>query len=383
MEKTKIVIIGGGIAGLSAAQAAREQDAVARIHLICGEDVLPYYRTRIYELLAEVPLSKLFVRNFQWFTDKEIEVVNGRVVAIDDQSKQVKMADGSYLYYDKLVLATGGKGRIPTVEGADFEQVMTFRSVADIERMRRISGPVVVIGGGVLGLEAAWHLSREGRPVVVVERGDWLLMRQLDQEAAAFLLRITENAGVRVALRGDLSYIDENKVALKDGRAFDAVLVIFAAGVEPVYNLGRSMELDCDKAIVVNEGMHTSNPDVFACGDCVEFHGRVDGRWPVSMAEGAVAGRNAAGGDAVYQPQPAPYFMNAMGVSIWSQGNITLTDTHTVKNPAGNSFAKLFFAQNETLAGAVLIGVTDKAMALKKAIDSGMGKAEALSLLNQ
>ncbi len=377
----KIIVIGGGIAGLSAAQAAREQDASARVHLICGEEVLPYYRTRIYELLSATPLEKLYVRNFQWFTDKNIEVINGRVAAVDSEAKQVKMADGSYLTYDKLVIATGGRGRIPEAPGSDGNQVMAFRTVADLERMRQITGPVVLIGGGVLGLEAAWHLSREGRPVVVVERGDWLLQRQLDQEAAAFFLRITENAGVRVALKGDLAYIDETRVALKDGRAFDAALVIFAAGTEPIFTLGRAMGLACDKAIQVDDAMQTSNPDVFACGDCVELHGRVDGRWPVSMAEGAVAGKNAAGGEAAYQPQPAPYFMNSMGVAIWSQGNISTEDKHTVKDPTVNKFAKLFFDERQVLVGAILIGATDKAMQLKKAIDSAMPKQEAIALL--
>lgn len=380
MENNRIVVIGGGVAGLSAAQAARDQDSNARIHLICGEEVLPYYRPRIYELLSGTELSKLFVRNFQWFTDKNIEVVNGRVTAVNVEEKQVKFADGSYLSYDNLVIATGSKGRVPASKGSDLEHVLTFRTVADVEKMRRIPGPAVVIGGGILGLESAWHFSREGRPVVVIERGEWLLQRQLDQEASAFFLRITENSGVRVALRGDVAYIDQEKVALSDGRGFDAALVIYAAGVEPVFPLARAMGLEFDRAIKVDDTMKTSMEGVYSCGDCVELNGRVEGRWPVSMAQGAVAGKNAAGGDAQYQPVSAPYLINSMGVSIWSQGNISLEDNYTVKDPAANRFAKLFFDQGK-LAGAILIGSTEKAMVLKKAIDASMPVEEAKALI--
>lgn len=382
MEAKRIIIIGGGIAGLSAAQAAREKDGEARIHLICGEETIPYYRTKIYDLLGETPLEKLFVRNHQWFIDKNIQAVNGRVVAVDRQAKQIKLADGSRLDYDTLVIATGGRGRRPSLPGSDQDRVTTFRTVADVRRLRELPGPTVVIGGGVLGLEAAWHLSLEGRPVVVVERGDWLLQRQLDAEAAAFFLRIAESAGMRIALRGDVSYIDETKVVLSDSRAFEAAAVIFAAGTEPVISLAKNIGLTCAKGIVVDENMATDDQAIFACGDCVEFQGRLEGRWPVSMAQGAVAGENAAGGSAVYRPQPAPYFINAMGVSIWSQGNISSEDHFSNRETAANNFAKLFFAPDQTLQGAILIGSTAKAMQLKKAIDQKIAKEEAIQILS-
>ncbi|MCR4963085.1 MAG: FAD-dependent oxidoreductase [Firmicutes bacterium] len=382
MDAKRIIVIGGGIAGLSAVQAAREKDGEARIHLICGEKTVPYYRTKIYDLLGETPLDKLFVRNYQWFIDKNIQVINGRVTAIDRENKQIQLADGSNLAYDALVIATGGQGRHPALPGSDQERVTTFRTAADVRRLRESPGPAVIIGGGVLGLEAAWHLSLKGRPVTVIERGDWLLQRQLDPEAAAFFLRIAESAGIGIALRGDVSYIDEKNVVLTDSRAFEAAAVIFAAGTEPVTGLAQNAGLACAKGVVVDEHMATDDPGVFACGDCAEFQGRLEGRWPVSMAQGAVAGENAAGGSAVYRPQPAPYFINAMGVNIWSQGNINGEDAFSCRETAAKNFAKLFFSPEQTLQGAILIGSTAKAMELKKAIDQHMAKAEAIKILS-
>jgi len=371
----KLIMVGGGTAGLSAAQAAREVDPEARIHLVCGEKILPYYRPRICELFSGLTADKLTVRNYQWFMDNNIEVINARAISVDIEEKKLRFEDGSHLFYDKLVLATGATGNVPELAGGD-ENTLALRFWADIERVQRIPGPVAVVGGGLLGLEAAWHLSKAGRPVTIIERGEWLLKRQLDEEASRFFLGIVENAGARVALRGVVESYKEQQLLLDDGRVFDAACVIFAAGINPQVKLAKSIGLAVNRGVVVDGCMRASLPDIYACGDCAEYQGQVPGLWTVSMAQGMVAGKNAAGQETAYVPEAPPYMMKAMGSSIWSAGAQT-ENSLTEKCSSEGKLAKLFFDADEKLAGAILIGDIGPAIALKKALAAGMNKEEA------
>jgi nitrite reductase (NADH) large subunit len=374
----KIVIVGGGIAGLSAAQGAREISKSADIKLICAENRLPYYRPRICEVFSGLDPEKLVVKNEQWFSDNAIDTVFGTVNAVDTDGKFVTLGDGSRLPYDKLIIATGANGNLPKVPGSDADNVLAMRYLSDTDRVRRYPGAVVIIGGGLLGLEAAWHLSREGRPVTVVDRGGHLLSRQLDQEAGAFFRKVAEDAGVRIVLNGNLERIDGGQVILEGGTVLNAQVILFAAGIKPEVSLGQALGLKINRAIIVDDGMRTSMADVYACGDCAEINGINQGLWTVSMAQGPVAGKNAAGGDAKYTPEPPSYTMNAMGTKIWSLGDISASDA--VSTQDGPDFKKLFFDPDGKLAGAILIGSIAKASALKKAIGEKMSKEEALRI---
>lgn len=372
----KIIVIGGGIAGLSAAQAAREADAEARIHLICGEKRLPYYRTRICEIFAGLDPDKLIVRNHQWFVETDIQVVNALVTSINHDNRQVKFSDGSYLYYDKLVLATGARGNIPEAKGNDRDNVVPLRFMSGIEKVEAYPGPVVIVGDGLLGMEAAWHLSRGGRSVVMIGRGDRLLSRQLDREGSIYFLSIVEKAGIRVALNGNLASIEDGLITLEDGRGFDAAAVIFAAGIRSDIKLAQNMGIACNRGIVVDNHMATSLADVWAAGDCAEYKGRVYGIWPASMAQGAIAGACAAGADKAYQPEEPAYTLNAMGTKVWSYGNIEAEDGVSQKNSPSGSFTKLFFTENQ-LVGVELIGDISAMLTIKKAVDQKMSRAKA------
>jgi len=381
MAEQNIIIIGGGIAGLSAAQAAREIDGEARIYLSCGEGRLPYYRPRICELFSGGDVTKLTVRNEQWFANNRIEALLVRATSINAEQRQVKFADGSHLHYDKLILATGAKGNLPEARGNDRDNARALRFLADIEHIQAIPGPAVIVGDGLLGLEAAWHLSREGRDVTVIGRGDRLLARQLDKEGSVFFLGLVENAGLNVALNGNLDYIDDQYAVLADGRSFEAGVVIFAAGIKSVYQLGQNMGLACGRAIIVDDHMRTSLPEVYAAGDCAEYQGRTIGLWTASMAQGAAAGANAAGGDQTYVPEQPAYLMNAMGTKIWSFGNIEAGEGASCKDHSTGRFAKFFF-NGDTLAGAELIGDTQPMVKLKKMVEGGASREEALALLD-
>jgi NAD(P)H-nitrite reductase large subunit len=211
---------------------------------------------------------------------------------------------------------------------------------------------------------------------VIIGRGDRLLAKQLDREGSIFFLSIVEKAGIRVALKGELAEIGEGIATLADGRGFEAAAVVFAAGIKSDFRLAQNMGVECKRAIVVNEQMATSLPDVWAAGDCVEFRGRVYGLWTASMAQGAVAGACAAGGEKTYQPEQPSYTMNAMGTKVWSYGNIEAEDGAARKDTAAGNFTKLFFSENK-LVGAEMIGDISRMLALKKAVEQGMDRHEA------
>ncbi|MCL1816370.1 MAG: FAD-dependent oxidoreductase [Clostridiales bacterium] len=371
-----IIIVGGGIAGLSAAQAAREADSQATIHLVNAEKLLPYYRPRICELFSGLDPEKLTVRPKQWFADNSIELINEKASSINAEDRKIRFADGSFLFYDKLVLATGAKGNKPELPGGGEKNSLALRFFADIQLVQNLPGPVALVGGGLLGLEAAWHLCKAGRPVIIIERGSWLLKRQLDQEAAQFFLGIVEKAGVRVALAGQSENYDGTTLLLSDGRAFEAACVIFAAGIVSEIKLAKSLGLALNRAMVVDEFMRTSQPDVYACGDCAEFMGSTAGLWTVSQAQGVVAGKNAAGEQTAYIPKTPPYVMKAMGSTIWSAGEQTAISL-VKKNSVSGCFTKLFFDEQDKLVGATLIGDIKQASNLTKAIAAQTAKEEA------
>ena len=383
-KRRRIVVVGGGIAGLSAAQAARETDPQARIYLVCGEGCLPYYRLRIFERFSGMPEQKLYVRQVPWYIDQGIEVVYCKAVSVNNESRQVHLADGSYLLYDRLIIASGGACRIPMVPGHDSRHALSLRTLNDIECLRKLTGPTVIIGGGLLGVEAAWHLAREGRPVVLIDRNKRQLHRQLDRESAIFFLSIVEYSGVRVALNGQLDHIGKERVMLKDGRGFPATTVVFASGMVPQYQLAKSAGLSVEKGIVVDAQMRTNREAIFACGDCAQYQGQVAGRWVAAMAQGKVAGAVAAGGEALYQPEPIPYQMQAMGRLVSSYGDINQSNAYTVKDPSKGKLTKLFFDATDKLVGAILIGETDQAtLPLKKALANASTKEEALAIFSE
>lgn len=373
----EIVVIGGGIAGLSAAQSARETDSEARITLVCGEGCLPYYRPRICQVLSGLDQAKLLVRSEEWFTANRIQPLLVRATNVGRDLRQVRLADGSVLPLDRLVIASGGRGQVPEAEGNERENVFCLRTLADIQRLRPYTGPLVIVGDGLLGLEAAWHLSRSGRSVTVIGRNNRLLPRQLDKEGSVFLLELTERAGVRVALNGQLAVVEDGRAVLADGRAFDAEATILAAGIKSVTNLAPALGLELGRGIKVDQRMQTSEPQVFAAGDCAEFDGRVSGLWTAAMAQGKVAGINAAGGSAVYQPEPPAYQLNAMGTSLWSYGQVEAEEGYSRRDAGQGHFAKVFLSQGR-LVGAELIGNTAGSSRLKKAVDAGENDIDAL-----
>lgn len=376
----RIVILGGGIAGLTAAAEARRQSRGTSITLVCREPSLPYYRLNLTRLLAgDIGEDDLQIQTRKWFEEQEIECVPAEATHIDREQRQVHLRDGRRLEYDRLVLANGAHPFIPPFPGATRDGVRVLRTVEDARAIQQQLVPgirVVCIGGGLLGLETAGALARQGASVSVVEGFPSLLPRQLPLQAGNMLQRRLESQGMTVLcgetvkeLAGDESV---QGVLLESGRLLPADMVIVTAGVRPNSYLGRQAGLAVHRGIVVDDRMVSSDPAIMAAGDVSEHRGVLYGIWPAGYAQGSVAGCTAAGGTAEFTGLAPSTRIKVLDIDLFSCGQIHPEDASTsVHQHEEDGVYRAAFCRDGQLVGAVLYGETTAAGLLKKIVESG------------
>lgn len=315
-------ILGGGIAALSAATAIRENDPSGLIVMLSGENALPYYRPALTkQLLGSISPQDIAVKKPAWYDapGRDIVTLNGRTVSsIDVEKKTVTLADGNVFAWDKLVYALGARCFIPPFEGSDKPNVIAVRDVRDAARVREMAKTArnaVVIGGGVLGLEAAWSLHQGGLNVSVVEFDARVMARQVDADVSEQIAQAMGNHGVKLLTCASAVKLDDQGLHLKDGRILPADMVIVSAGIRANAEIAAAAGISVDRKIIVDEHMRTSAPDVYAAGDCAAC-GLSYGLWPEAKEMGRVAGINAAGGDAAYVTETFPVHFSGFGLDI-------------------------------------------------------------------
>ena len=378
-------VLGGGVAALSAAKAIRARNATATIVLVSEEEVLPYNRPMLTKNLSREGLAgDLSIEPEAWYEENRVYPMLGqRATAIDLTAREIKLASGMKLAYDKLVYALGARCFVPPIAGADLPGVYSIRSVADAQAVREkaaSSKNAVVIGGGVLGLEAAWELKKSGLEVTVIESMPRLLAGKLDEEASALLTRIAENAGVTVISNAKIERIEGENAAsavlLAGGTRIPADLVVVSCGIRANSALAADAGLRTNRAVVVDAGMQTSSSRVWAAGDCAEFEGLNYGVWPEASLQGEIAGANAAGDELNYRPEAPALTMNALTTSLYAIGDIARAD-ETDSHVKGQKMKKLFYREGR-LVGAILIGDLSRMRALSDAIARGAMRGDDL-----
>jgi nitrite reductase (NADH) large subunit len=383
-----IVIIGGGIAGLSAAEAARSTAPDAAVTLICLEDDLPYYRLNLTRYLAgEITASELPVHPESWYAEQRITVLSGsEVTAIDRVAKTVSLKDHQRLPYDKLVLTMGAHPSVPPIPGTDLENVVTLRSCLDAEAILskgQAGTRCVIVGGGVLGLEAAAALVRRKVQVTLLEGFDWLLPRQLNRAAAEHLTREVRALGINLICSAHIKELagagTVQGVTLEPGTTVPAELVIISAGVRSNSYLARMAGLDVNNGVVVDQHLCTSDPDIYAAGDLAEHLGMVYGTWAPSQFQGTIAGMNAAGGGAVFAGIPRSNSLKVLGVDLFSIGLVHPDDASYTVFATETGHYQQFIFRDSHLVGAILVGDTSSAPALKKLIETNASCADLLA----
>jgi len=371
------LIVGNGVAGTTAAENIRKVDREGTVTMVTEEDLPFYYRLRLSEYLAgDLTEKGLIAKGDSWYKDQEIDLrLKTRVTGADPGEKSITLEDGGKRYYDTLLIATGSHSFIPPIQGADKGGVFALRSIQDgreITAYARQIDDVVLIGGGLLGLEAGHALVKTGKRVMVVEFFPRLLPRQLDVEGAKRLQDILEVMGFSFRLGAKTEAISGKDrvdgVRLEGGVRLPAKMVIISAGVRPNMQLAEPLGLARDKGIQVNERMESSQPGIYAAGDVAEFNGTPYGIWPAALEQGKIAGNNMAGGDMTYQGTTMANTLKVAGVDLASAGNIDAENKLESMVATDKGIYKKIVMDKGRIVGCIMLGDTKSFTKITRAI---------------
>lgn len=387
----KIVIVGSGVAALSAAEAIKEKSPKAPVLIIGGEDYIPYIRMRLSKALADgLNIESIYLKSPSWFSENEVGFIKGcKVTSINTKEKIVETSNGLRIDYAKLILANGSSPFIPPIKNVNLKGVFTVREFKDVENIRNYIREnnvknVSVIGGGLLGIESAWSLTSSGQDlnVSIIQNSNRILSRQVDKEGSDILEKIMKDNSITVYKDADTSeLIGEDKVKgikIEDGREIDADIVIISAGVRSNKALAEECNIEVSRGIKVNEYMETSAIDVYSAGDVAEYNGKVLGLWPIAYEQGKIAGINSLGIKVPYEEVSPSSMLMVMDTSVFSIGDINSEDAKGITYNVG-TYTKLFFREG-VIVGAVLINNDKKAMEIKDAINEKRSFKEELDL---
>lgn len=376
-EKNHYVIVGAGIAGLSAAEAIRKKDTLGEITIISEEDSLPYYRVKLSHFISKsFEKQELLIHDGAWYEDRRINVLlNKKVNKLKVPSNTIVLEDGRSIAYDKLLLATGSRPFVPPVEGKEREGVFALRTLKDLEKLQlyfKNCNTITVIGGGLLGLEAAWAIKELGKTVNVVEFFPYLLPRQLDEETAHIFTDELKKKGINFYLgAGTQEILGEYKtsgIQLQDGNVLNTDAVLFSAGIRPNLDLVQDTEIDFNQGIKVDSSMKSNIENIYAAGDVAELNGMVIGLWGTASSQGKIAGENMAGGSLNYEGLETGTLLNIGGLSVFSVGSIKDFDNRLeVLDKEKNALYKMYTTKDK-LTGGIVMGDMSKVTKMKKLV---------------
>ncbi|HZX26443.1 MAG TPA: FAD-dependent oxidoreductase [Telluria sp.] len=368
-SRPKLVVIGNGMAGM---RTVEELLKLAPDHyeitVFGAEPHGNYNRILLSPVLAgEKQVDDIMLNTREWYQAHGIVLHAGDPVeAIDRRRREVRSRGGVKVRYDRLLMATGSQPFIVPVPGHQLDNVIGFRDIADVETMLRAAQPgrnAVVIGGGLLGLEAASGLLRRGMAVTVVHLSDTLMNQQLDAAAGALLKAELEQRGLRVLLDAQTEAIEGegavSAVRLADGQVLPADLVVMAAGVRPRVDLARSCGLRCERAIVVDDTLQTYDPRIYAVGECVQHRNATFGLVAPLWEQARVCAAHLAGfGHRRFVQSASPTRLKVTGIDLYSVGDFVGaegSENMVLRDPRRGVYKRLVL-QGDRLVGAVLYG---------------------------
>src|SRR5579883_2365785 len=365
----KLVVVGNGMAGVACVEQILKYEKKFDITIFGDETHVNYNRILLSSVLAgEKSLDDIVLNGLDWYQKNNIDLRLGvRIVDIDSSAKTITGNDGSVTHFDKLLLATGSVPVIPSIEDVKKEGVFVFRNLDDTRSLLERCRPglkAVVIGGGLLGLEAARGLQVQGCDVTVVHLMDTLMERQLDNTGGGYVAAKMNELGVTVLLGLSTTAILGNGhvegVQFKGGRSIPADLVVVAAGIRPNVSLGVAAGLEVKRGIVVNDYMETSHPDIFAVGECVQHNGVCYGLVAPLIEQGKVLAATITGNKGPkYEGSVQAAKLKIMGVDVFSAGEIADkvdgSEVIRYEDPSLGVYKKLTLKAGK-LAGVILVG---------------------------
>ncbi len=382
----RILVIGNNVAGTNFAKALRDADQEADIRIFTDE-TRPYYpRPKLIDFVAgEIAENAMQFHPTEWYDkNRIILILNSKVQRIDRGARRIQVNE-EWIDYDKLVLANGSSAFVPPLKGLPKERVFTLRTLDDAIRIREAattSKNVVMIGGGLLGLEVARALATgfPGLKITVLEYAEHLLMRQLDHEGAQILQKWIEKLGTTVLTKAETEEILGEEavtgVRLKDGRIIDCDMIVVSAGARPNLGLAKDAGLKMNRGIVVDPSLRTSDPDIYAIGDVAEFDGKVWGIIPPALEEARIAARKMGGLDTPDYAGTIPSnTLKVMGLDLTSIGKVR--SEHETPDSGfeeiraqteDGSIYKKYVIQDGKMIGAIVLGTKQGVPKISKLI---------------
>ncbi|MCO2110130.1 NAD(P)/FAD-dependent oxidoreductase [Pseudomonas aeruginosa] len=373
MKKIKLVMVGNGMAGVRTLEELLKLNSDFYDITVFGAEPHPNYNRILLSpvLAGEQTFEEIVLNDLNWYAENGIKLLLDRkVVQIDRLRRRVVAADGSEAEYDRLLLATGSLPFILPIPGNRLQGVIGYRDIADTQAMidcARTHSHAVVIGGGLLGLEAANGLKQRGMDVTVVHLSDWLLERQLDRTAGKLLQGALEARGIRFRLNTQTQELMDNgsgrvcAVQFNDGDVIPADLVVMAAGIRPNTELAESAGIPCNRGILVNDTLQTYDPRIYAVGECANHRGIAYGLVAPLFEQAKVCANHLAHlGYARYQGSVTSTKLKVTGIDLFSAGDFIGgegSETITLSDPIGGVYKKLVI-KDDVLVGACLYGDT-------------------------
>lgn len=361
-----IVIVGGGHAAGQAAASLRQEGFEGEVIIIGSEPYIPYQRPPLSKqyLSGEHDVDKVYLRPARFYEGKDVEVRSGiTVTAIDTQAHTVECDDGSTVAFEKLLLAVGTRPRQLDVPGADLAGIHTLRTIDDVDAIREdmaTAHNIVIVGGGYIGLEVAAVAIEAGHTVTILEMEDRILQRVTTPEMSAFYHDLHTGKGISIRTNAAASAFKGTTrveaVDCTDGTSVPADLVIVGVGVVPNIELAQAAGLECDNGIVVDEHCATSEPDIFAAGDCTNHPNPLLNRRlrlesvPNAMEQARVAASNMTGGDKTYASIPW-FWSDQYDLKLQMVGFSSDADEHITRgDPSTQQFAMFYFKDDKVIA---------------------------------
>ncbi len=372
-EKMKLVLVGNGLAGMRCLEDLLDMAPDRYDVTVIGEEPWGNYNRIMLSpvLSGDKTIDDIMLHPLAWYSDKNIRFIAGDpAVKIDRPRKQVYTEKGLMVDYDRLILATGSKPFVPPISGADLKGVISFRDIYDVNTMLdycKDKKNAVVIGGGLLGLEAAYGLKQRGMNVTVLHLMDRIMERQLDSRASSMLRQSIEAKGINIiteantdALLGENGHVTQIK--LKDGTVLDADLVVFAVGIRPNMALAQSAGLRCNRGVMVNDTMQTFDPSIYAVGECIEHRNQTFGLVEPLWGQAFIcASHLAEHGSLTFKAPTVPTQLKVSGCDVFSAGNFEPKDDFEdiILNDEKRQIYKRIIIQKDKVVGAVLFGDTE------------------------
>ena len=389
-----IVLIVNGIAGITAARTLRENNPKISISIYTTEDHMYYPRPRLYELLSgEAKPNEIYAFSHKWYKNRDFQIhLNNGVVKIHTSRKELLLEDHSKVHYDKLLLANGAHPFIPPINGIDKKGIFTLRSIKNVLAIKEYATSVrtvIIIGGGLLGLEFAVALRKLGLQVKIVEISPRLLPRQLDHDGSKILKELIEAYGIKIYLGVKTTEILGKKevsgILLDNGKVLSCNFLLISAGIRANIDLALKAGINVNRGVIVDKYMQTSVNDVYAAGDVAEFEGRIYGIIPAAINQGKIAAMNMLGNNKyIYKGTIPSTLLKIVGIDLMSMGitNLEGSQYEEIKKiDKERGIYKKIVLNQEKIIGAIILGDKKDLTSIRRLINQELDVSKYKELL--